>query len=212
LSTKSEAIAATVKIVGECNKLMKQHLFNVYFSKSQRLEDFEQSQKQAIAGAVNTIKEGWVNAIKSAILSSFKHVGKGWFNLHETSHEIHDYSKLKRFLNMTRFRMEDTLRFLVEESITSFGGFMHSTCSPKLAVKATNDVSVVGAAASEDGGVPLFALELVMTDKGFDYNTKLEKFESTVVKIFESAVTSLHNIPQLEPAIMVGACTSCESS
>jgi hypothetical protein len=42
-----------VKIVSECNKLLKSGhgMFNTYFSKSQRLEDFEQSQKQAIAQA-----------------------------------------------------------------------------------------------------------------------------------------------------------------
>ena len=209
--TKSEAISATVKIVEECNKLLKQaNLFNVYFSKSQRLEDFEQSQKQAIAGAVNQIKEVWVNAIKGTLLKSFKDVGKGWFNLHETSHEIHDYSKLKRFLNMTRFRMEDTMRSWWR-SRSMFWRVHAQDVFPRDCRRASNDVAVVAAdSTGADVGatvdapeVPLFALELVMTDDGkFAYNTKLEKFESTVVKLFENALESLHNIPQLEPSIM----------
>jgi hypothetical protein len=74
--TKHEVIAATVKIVNECNKVLKSAMFNTYFAKSQRLEDFEQSQKQATAQVVATIKEQWVNSVKGAILKSFKNVGK----------------------------------------------------------------------------------------------------------------------------------------
>jgi dynein heavy chain len=62
--------------------------------------------------------------IEAAICVPVRPCNKGWFNLHETNHVIHDYSKLKRFLTMTRFRMEDTLRFLVEESLETFGDFI----------------------------------------------------------------------------------------
>ena len=202
--TKGEVVTATVKIVGECNKLLKQNsLFNVFFSKSQRLEDFEGSQNQAIAGVMSYIKDSWVTNIKLAIMQSLKNVGKGWFNLNETNHEIHDYSKLKRFLNMTRFRMEDTLRFLAEESTETFGDFMHKSLSPPLAVKSTNDVAVLGDDTTP-GSVPLFALELVLKDgnHSLGYNTNLEQFEKRILQMFETAITSLHNIKNLEPAIM----------
>lgn len=63
------------------------------------------------------LKESWVVTMKNAITNTFKDTGKGWFNVHKQSHEIHDFSKMKKFLMMTKFVMEDTLRFLVEDSL-----------------------------------------------------------------------------------------------
>lgn len=56
--------------------------------------------------------------------SSFKDVGKGWFNLSEANHETYEFSKLKRFLQLVRFGMEDTIRFLTEHSMEKFLAFM----------------------------------------------------------------------------------------
>eukprot|EP00967_Tisochrysis_lutea_P077562 scaffold105395_cov19-Tisochrysis_lutea.AAC.1 len=35
----------------------------------------------------NYLKDTWVVTLKNAIKSSFKDVGKGWFNLHESNME-----------------------------------------------------------------------------------------------------------------------------
>lgn len=59
-----------------------------------------------------------------ACRTSFKDVGKGWYNLAESNFEAYRFSKLRRFLGLVRFGMEDTLRFLVEGSIAKFVTFM----------------------------------------------------------------------------------------
>lgn len=51
-------------------------------------------------------------------------MGKGWYNLAESNFEAYRFSKLRRFLTLVRFGMEDTLRLLVEGSITKFVAFM----------------------------------------------------------------------------------------
>jgi dynein heavy chain len=51
-------------------------------------------------------------------------VGKGWYNLAESNFEAYRFSKLRRFLGLVRFGMEDTLRYLVEGSIAKFVTFM----------------------------------------------------------------------------------------
>jgi hypothetical protein len=56
--------------------------------------------------------------------TSFKDVGKGWYNLAESNFEAYRFSKLRRFLGLVRFGMEDTLRYLVEGSIAKFVTFM----------------------------------------------------------------------------------------
>jgi len=65
----------------------------------------------------------------SACRTSFKDVGKGWYNLAESNFEAYRFSKLRRFLALVRYGMEDTLRYLVEGSIVKFTAFMQvRTC------------------------------------------------------------------------------------
>lgn len=59
-------------------------------------------------------------------------MGKGWFNLQEANMETYEFSKLKKFLTLTRFVMEDTLRFLVEESLQKYVAFINTCCSAKV--------------------------------------------------------------------------------
>ena len=53
-----------------------------------------------LASTVTYLKESWTSALKSAVKSSLKEIGKGWFNLNETRTEVYAMSKLKRFLKM----------------------------------------------------------------------------------------------------------------
>jgi hypothetical protein len=56
--------------------------------------------------------------------TSFKDVGKGWYNLAESDFETYRFSKLRRFLGLVRFGMEDSLRYLAEGSMAKFVAFM----------------------------------------------------------------------------------------
>jgi hypothetical protein len=44
----------------------------------------------------------------------------------------YEFSKMRKFLTLSRFQMEDTLRFLVEESLTRLGSFMAAACGTKV--------------------------------------------------------------------------------
>ena len=132
LLTKPEVILTSIKIRTECMKVLKMNLFNVYISKSSRLEEFEQAQMQASDQVANYLKETWVITLKNSIKNSFKDVGKGWYNMQETNRETYEFSKLKKFLNMIRFVMEDTMRFLVEDSLQKYTNFIQSACASKV--------------------------------------------------------------------------------
>ena len=47
------------------------------------------------------------------IKSGFSGVGKGWFNIKETSKITYDFGKLKRFLTVVRLMMQDTIQSIV---------------------------------------------------------------------------------------------------
>ncbi|KAK3247674.1 hypothetical protein CYMTET_42830 [Cymbomonas tetramitiformis] len=204
--TKSEVITATVKVRHECNKVAKMNLFNTYFTKSVRLEDFEQAQTQASDQVAGYLKESWVVTLKNAITNTFKDTGKGWFNVHKQSQEIHDFSKLKKFLTMTRFMMEDSLRFLVEESLEKFMSFMDKNCSPVVNVVSTCEIHQVKPQLDifSSKKPPLFALELLMKDGHFCYSTDLNVFEPQLRQIFDHAIKAVQTVPQLDPSIMEG--------
>jgi dynein heavy chain len=51
------------------------------------------------------LKGTWITQMVSVIKEQFKDVGKGWFNMKETSKITYDFGKLKRFLTVVRLMM-----------------------------------------------------------------------------------------------------------
>lgn len=134
---------------------------------------------------------------------------QGWFNLHESNMETYEFSKLKKFLTLTRFLMEDTLRFLVEESLSRYVSFLTTAAAPKITVLSTacvetdgvptGAVGAVGPAAPAGGAgagarkPPLLLIELQTTKDGtrFMYNTPLESIVQKASTIFDHAVAKV---------------------
>lgn len=60
------------------------------------------------------------------IKASFKDVGKGWFNLNvtEDEKESYEFGKLKKFLNLVNFMMQDTVLNLCKASVYEFVEYM----------------------------------------------------------------------------------------
>jgi dynein heavy chain, axonemal len=67
-----------------------------------------------------TGKEGWVGKLEKIIKAQFKDVGKGWFNIEENSKETYEFGKLKKYLMMVNFMMQDTVLNLCKDSVRSF--------------------------------------------------------------------------------------------
>ena len=70
----------------------------------------------------------WTSILKNIIRSSFKDFGKGWFNLQESSWDAYCASKMKRFLRMVRYMMEDSVRYLVEDTLARYCNFVERHC------------------------------------------------------------------------------------
>jgi hypothetical protein len=60
--------------------------------------------------------------------------------VYKQSHEIHDFSKMKKFLTMTKFTMQDTMRYLVESSLAKFVTSLDRCMSPVIRVDSTASV------------------------------------------------------------------------
>lgn len=62
--------------------------------------------------------------LEKIIKASFTDVGKGWFNIHETSKETYEFGKLKKFLTLVNFMMQDTVLTICKESVAEFVEFI----------------------------------------------------------------------------------------
>ena len=51
-------------------------------------------------------------------------MGKGWFNLNETATEVYAMSKLKRFLRMVNFVMQDCVITMAQGSLQAYTDFV----------------------------------------------------------------------------------------
>ena len=206
--TSPQAIQAVTKVVQENNNLLRStSLFSFFFTKSLRLEDFEQLQRHQIDQTSIYLGEQWFSTIRNALQSSFRRSGKGWFNLDEERYEIHRNSKLRTFLTMTRFRMEDTLRMLVNESMESFLSAIRYQCDACIDVQSLQSVRTIGAASrasSERRHAPMFLLDVKVdeSNENFVYSNSLEQFKSTVQAVFLQAIRSVHSLPDVESLVM----------
>ena len=71
---------------------------------------------------------------------SFDDVGKGWFNIHETSKETYEFGKLKKFLTLVNFMMQDTVLTMCKESVKEFVYFILQYCPKGTRIVSTKEV------------------------------------------------------------------------
>jgi len=202
--TKAELIAVTVKVKAECQKILKQRVFSPNPSKTLKPDEFEHSQLQTIGACAQSLKDGWLTALKNGIRNGLKDVGKGWFNLSETKREVYDISKLRKFLTMINFMMEDTLRFLVDDALHKYTHFIEGAMAYDVEVISISQVTSkqVVTAQQPPSKWPLFALELVARDGFITVNHSIERLTEMPLAIFDKGISSMADIPQLEPTIM----------
>jgi dynein heavy chain len=114
LLQQPEIVAVLGKLTVECNKVVAMTLFQCKIAKYVKLEEFQTMQAQASDLVATHVRGAWVTECRKAIQSSLGPLSKGWYNLAETSQQVYEVSKLKKFLQLTKFLMHDTLRSLVQ--------------------------------------------------------------------------------------------------
>lgn len=136
LLTRKEAIDALCRVKIECNKAAAMSLFQIP-NKHMRLDEFEQSQTQQTSQTSLFLKDSWINTLKSGIRSCFLDFGKGWFNIKETDYSVYQISKLKKFMELVKFSMQDSLRFLVQDSLVNYTQMVVDSCWQVIDIKDT---------------------------------------------------------------------------
>ncbi len=124
--------------------MSENRIFNCKLNKTMRVEEFKQHQNSSISGLKFATREsGWVNRLEKIIKASFNDVGKGWFYIFEKSKETYEFGKLKKFLNLVNFMMQDTVLNLCKDSVHEFVNFMLSYIPEQTTVHSTAKVTNV---------------------------------------------------------------------
>ena len=128
LFIKPEVITAMVEIRAECNKVLQENrIFNTKLHTGMKVEEFKQHQSSSRTSLKTATGQiGWCDKLTKIIKASFKDVGKGWFNLNvtEDEKESYEFGKLKKFLSLVNFMMQDTVLNLCKASVYEFVEYM----------------------------------------------------------------------------------------
>jgi len=110
-------------------------------------------------------------------------LGKGWFNMKEKNKETYEFSKLKKFLSIVKYIMQDSLYTLAklssESFLQSFSKFIPNKVEILSSIQVINNYNSVEFTSEEIGDDVLFTLFSVdvienKTTKKFDYNINIK--------------------------------------
>ncbi|XP_074037842.1 dynein axonemal heavy chain 1 isoform X2 [Leptinotarsa decemlineata] len=199
-----ETYLAMSYVVGECIKASQMSLFTAnYGTKYVTLDEFDSLQTQTSNVTIKQLKGPWLETLVYNIRMCIGDLGKGWFDINERSFETYEISKLIRFMELVKFRMQHTLRLLVENSIQIFINMVESPCLPCLRVQ---DDFVWGPELTVSPFIsrapPLFSLQLKMNEHGAFYSTPPESFRQVLLRLFDDGLKQTHQINQVHPFLL----------
>ncbi|XP_069062696.1 dynein axonemal heavy chain 1 [Pleurodeles waltl] len=203
LLTRREIIYALTKVRAESNKVAAMSLFHSTLAKTMRLEEFEQVQSQVISQVQLFLKDSWISTLKNAVRSSLRDVGKGSYNLHEKNWEVYQMSKLRKLMELIKYNLQDSLRFLVQDSLVAFAQFILDGCYSVL--DCTEDMTWGGDLVNspyKPRKIPIFTLDLLLDNSGVHFNTPLENFQTILMSLFNKGIQATTKVPQLEKFVM----------
>ncbi|KAI5607101.1 dynein heavy chain 1, axonemal, partial [Silurus asotus] len=178
-------------------------LFHVAFSKPLRLEEFELTQSQLHTQLQLFLHETWVSDLCHGIDSSLRDAGPGWYNLNESCWQMYCMSKMCQLMTQIRYRLQDCLRFLVQDSLSSLAQVLLDACHSVLNCPEdlTWGADLIHSPYKPKKN-PLFHVDLILDQSGVHYSTPLENFETSIISLLDKGILCTHKLPQLDKFIM----------
>ncbi|XP_035245196.1 dynein heavy chain 1, axonemal isoform X1 [Anguilla anguilla] len=203
LLTKPEVINVLCNVRVQCSKVAAMSVFHIPFTKALRLDEFELAHSQTQSQLQLFLRDTWVPSLCSSIRYSLQDESMGWFCLSESSWEVYRLSKMYCLMSQIRFSLQDSLRFLVQDSLVGLGRLVLDACHSILSLP---EDMVWGPdlinSPYKPTKYPMFLVDLVLDQTGVRYSTPLDNFEATLVSLFDKGILVTHNLPQLDKFVM----------
>ena len=135
LFIKQEVVKALQDIRVKCNDVLSMSLFDTKIKRKLVLDEFKSKQESCITQMLYHLKGAWIEDLIKVIKNNFSMVGKGWFNMQETSKITYDFGKLKRFLTVVRLMMQDTVLSVVRRCFYEFKAFIEESIPKRVVVR-----------------------------------------------------------------------------
>ncbi|NXX05401.1 DYH1 protein, partial [Larus smithsonianus] len=203
LLTGPEVILLLTQVQDECNKAAAMSLFNSTLANHVCLEEFEQIQTQTFTQVQMFLKDTWIHTLKTAVKSNLRHAGKDWYNLEQSRWDVYQMSKLHKLMTRIKFMLQDSLRYLVQNSLISFTQLLLDACHGIL--NCSQDMEwgddLINSPYRPQRS-PLFATDLVLDSSGVHFSPPVESFEKSLISLFEEGILVTHTVPQLEKYVL----------
>ncbi|NWW95122.1 DYH1 protein, partial [Rhynochetos jubatus] len=203
LLTSPQVILLLTEVQDECNRAATMSLFNSTLAKHVCLEEFEEIQTQSFTQVQMFLKDTWINTLKTAVESNLRDAGKGWYNLEQSHWDVYQMSKLRKLMERIRFILQDSLRFLVQNSLLGFTQLLLDACHGIL--DCSEDMEwgddLINSPYRPQRN-PLFVTDLVLDSSGVHFSPPVESFEKSLVSLFDEGILVTHTVPQLEKYVL----------
>lgn len=74
------------------------------------------------------LKGTWIDTLKTAVKSNLRDAGKDWYNLEQSHWDVYQMSKLRKLMKRVKFMLQDSVRYLVQNSLISFTQLLLDAC------------------------------------------------------------------------------------
>ncbi|XP_011707083.1 PREDICTED: dynein heavy chain 1, axonemal-like, partial [Wasmannia auropunctata] len=187
----------------ECVNILNVNLFVSNYGKSMDLSEFESQQQQETDTVIKYLKEMWLERITQSVRLCLRDIGKGWFDLGQKNYDVYDVMKLKRFMTLIIYRMQNALRNLMNKSMTFYLELLET---PALCTLNVDENFVWGDdlvnTHFKSPVNPIFNIEIAMNAETAYYLTDLESFEEIIVAILDNSLSQCHKIRQVHPFLL----------
>ena len=195
--------------------MLVKDIYNPNITKTMRIDEFKQIQASSISQTSYYLRETWINKVKEIIKNNFQETsttGKSWFNLNETSKETYEMGKLKKFLTLIKFLMQDTLLYMTQKSVQRFVDSLLTFLPLSVDVKDSWNVHNTFFPKVEDSKkqdeqpknpIPLFSIDLMLSEENEPmYSTSPSDVVVTLMLIFDNGLKALQEISQPEQKLL----------
>lgn len=196
-------ILAMDHVIEESAIVSKMNFYTLSFSKTASLLDFYSVQEHTSTTTLTYINTFWIENVSALICMSIRSIGKGWFDLNESSWSIYLFSKMYRFMQLVKFRMQNALRDLVESSIRMFTNLLCRPCECFLHLSHEFEwCEDVIKSPFLPGTLHVFYMFLNINESGPFYSTDPDEFEPAMLKLFDEPIIESHIVHRIDSRVM----------
>lgn len=196
-------IMAMDEVVKECAHVSQMSFYTLSISKTASLEDFFSTEDYVTSNVLTLIKGYWIENLSGLICMHLRSIGKGWFDLRTRDWTIYKFSKMYNFIELIKYRMQNALRNLVENSIRMYINLLCRPCTCLLKVREDFNWGDDLITSPYYPGIPhVFYMILHIDENGPYYSTDPAKYEPLLIQLLQRPIHESHFVHLIDPLVM----------